>query len=128
MGSAVSSGTSATSRHFTMSRYLVFLVAVVAMAAAASALPVQDADYNDVQTDDMEFALQEYLEQLLSQRPDVEEELERAMEEYIEQNVPEDKKHILRKRSPTIKATLIDATKKKTCFLTLGLLCVQLVG
>merc|ERR1712027_175542 len=100
---------------FTMPRHLVFLV-------AASAMPVEDADYNDVQTD-MEFALQEYLEQLLSQRPDVKEELERAVEEYKEKNVPEEKKHILRKRSPTV-----IATKKKTCFLTLGLVCVQLVG
>merc|ERR1719507_234172 len=108
-----------------MLRNAVFLIAVMAIAVV-SPLPTEDADYNDVQTD-MEFALQEYLEQLLSQRPDVEEELERAVEEYIEQNVPEDKKHILRKRSPTIKATLINATKKKTCFLTLGLLCVQLV-
>merc|ERR1712224_877409 len=104
----------------TMRLHVVFLVAVAAM-------PVEDADYNDVGTD-MEFALQEYLEQLLSQRPDVKEELERAVEEYIEQNVPEDKKHILRKRSPTVIATLVNATKKKTCFLTLGLLCVQLVG
>ena len=50
------------------------------------------------------------------------------MQEYIEQNVPEEKKHLLRKRSPTIIATLVNATKKKTCFLTLGLVCVQLVG
>merc|ERR1712224_398022 len=111
----------------TMRLHVVFLVAVAAISAAASAMPVEDADYNDVGTD-MEFALQEYLEQLLSQRPDVKEELERAVEEYIEQNVPEDKKHILRKRSPTVIATLVNATKKKTCFLTLGLLCVQLVG
>merc|ERR1711934_548749 len=109
-----------------MLRNAVFLIAVMAIAVV-SPLPTEDADYNDVQGD-MEFALQEYLEQLLSQRPDVKQELEHAVEKYIMQNVPEDKKHSLKKRSPTIIATLVNATKKKTCFLTLGLLCVQLIG
>merc|ERR1712018_692274 len=110
-----------TMRHF----LAVMAIAVVSV----SALPRDDIDYNDVGVQgDMELALQEYLEQLLSQRPDVREELEHAVEQFIAQNIQADKQHALRKRSPTIIATAINATKKKTCLLSLGLFCIQLIG
>ena len=44
------------------------------------------------------------------------------------QDIREDTKHSLQKRSPIIIKTLINATKKKTCFLILDLFCVQLIG
>merc|ERR1712066_251665 len=110
----------------TMRHYAVFQI-VLLVVGAVSALPAEDIKYNEVQGD-MELALQEYIEQLLSQRPDVRQELELAVEKYIEQNIPADKKHALKKRSPTPLATAINATKKKTCLLTLGLFCIQIIG